>query len=104
MDNSPEVVMIGLGYIGLPTAALIAQNKTYVHGVDINPGVVDTINKGEILIVEPNIKEHKVFKLTDYKEAVEMADIIVFLVAHDEFKRINISKDQEMLNFCGVNK
>ena len=37
MNNKPSVVMIGLGYIGLPTAALIAQNKTYVHGVDINP-------------------------------------------------------------------
>lgn len=53
--NKPEVVMIGLGYIGLPTAALIAQNKTYVHGVDINPNVVETINKGQIHIVEPEL-------------------------------------------------
>ncbi|WP_458628209.1 UDP-N-acetyl-D-mannosamine dehydrogenase [Winogradskyella sp. PC D3.3] len=53
--NKPEVVMIGLGYIGLPTAALIAQNKTYVHGVDINPAVVETINKGKIHIVEPEL-------------------------------------------------
>lgn len=51
--NSPEVVMIGLGYIGLPTAALIASNKVAVHGVDINQNVVNTINKGEIHIVEP---------------------------------------------------
>jgi UDP-N-acetyl-D-mannosaminuronic acid dehydrogenase len=55
MKNNPEVVMIGLGYIGLPTAALIAQNKYYVHGVDINPNVVETINKGEIHIVEPEL-------------------------------------------------
>lgn len=47
--------MIGLGYIGLPTAALIAKNKTYVHGVDINPKVVDTINAGKIHIVEPEL-------------------------------------------------
>ena len=47
--------MVGLGYIGLPTAALIAQNKTYVHGVDINPLVVDTINQGKIHIVEPEL-------------------------------------------------
>ena len=47
--NHPEVVMIGLGYIGLPTAALIAQNKARVHGVDINPKVVDTINKDRII-------------------------------------------------------
>jgi len=53
--NQPEVVMIGLGYIGLPTAALIAQNKTYVHGVDINPKVVETINAGKIHIVEPEL-------------------------------------------------
>lgn len=53
--NKPEVVMIGLGYIGLPTAALIAQNKTYVHGVDINPNVVETINAGKIHIIEPEL-------------------------------------------------
>lgn len=55
MNNKPDVVMIGLGYIGLPTAALIAQNNTYVHGVDINPSVVETINAGKIHIVEPEL-------------------------------------------------
>lgn len=53
--NSPKVVMIGLGYIGLPTAALIAQNEVEVLGVDINPRVVETINKGKIHIVEPSL-------------------------------------------------
>lgn len=53
--NKPEVVMIGLGYIGLPTAALIAKGGTQVHGVDINQSVVDTINRGEIHIVEPSL-------------------------------------------------
>lgn len=55
MRKNPEVVMIGLGYIGLPTAALIAQNKTSVHGVDINSKVVETINAGQIHIVEPEL-------------------------------------------------
>lgn len=55
--NNPEVVMIGLGYIGLPTAALIAEGKTKVLGVDINQKVVDTINRGEIHIVEPSLGE-----------------------------------------------
>ena len=50
-----DVVMIGLGYIGLPTAALIASKKVKVHGVDINPKVVDTINRGEIHILEPEL-------------------------------------------------
>lgn len=49
--------MLGLGYIGLPTAALIAKNKTKVHGVDINSNVVDTINAGKIHIVEPELDE-----------------------------------------------
>lgn len=55
MSKKPSVVMIGLGYIGLPTAALIASNKINVHGVDINPRVVETINRGEIHIVEPEL-------------------------------------------------
>tara|TARA_R110002050_G_scaffold293182_1_gene449340 strand:+ start:10386 stop:11606 length:1221 start_codon:yes stop_codon:yes gene_type:complete len=55
MSKNPSVVMIGLGYIGLPTAALIAQNKTHVYGVDINPSVVETINQGKIHIVEPEL-------------------------------------------------
>jgi UDP-N-acetyl-D-mannosaminuronic acid dehydrogenase len=55
MSQQPEVVMIGLGYIGLPTAALIASNDVSVHGVDINPSVVETINQGKIHIVEPDL-------------------------------------------------
>ena len=50
-----EVVTIGLGYIGLPTSALIAQNGIQVHGVDTNQSVVDTINQGKIHIVEPSL-------------------------------------------------
>jgi UDP-N-acetyl-D-mannosaminuronic acid dehydrogenase len=53
--KTPEVVMMGLGYIGLPTAALIAGNNVRVHGVDINPEVVRTINSGKIHIIEPEL-------------------------------------------------
>jgi UDP-N-acetyl-D-mannosaminuronic acid dehydrogenase len=53
--SNQKVVMIGLGYIGLPTAALIANNNIHVHGVDINPLVVETINAGKIHIVEPSL-------------------------------------------------
>jgi UDP-N-acetyl-D-mannosaminuronic acid dehydrogenase len=52
---NPEVVTIGLGYIGLPTSALIASHGTNVLGVDINKSVVDTINQGKIHIVEPDL-------------------------------------------------
>jgi len=53
--ESPEVVIIGLGYIGLPTGALLASNGTTVFGVDINPEVVDTINSGKVHIIEPEL-------------------------------------------------
>lgn len=53
--KNQDVVMMGLGYIGLPTAALIAGSGSRVHGVDVNPAVVDTINKGQIHIIEPSL-------------------------------------------------
>jgi UDP-N-acetyl-D-mannosaminuronic acid dehydrogenase len=49
------VSIIGLGYIGLPTAAVFASRKVKVIGVDVNPHAVDTINRGEIHIVEPDL-------------------------------------------------
>lgn len=49
------ICIIGLGYIGLPTAALLANRGYTVHGVDINQHAVDTINRGEIHIVEPEL-------------------------------------------------
>ena len=52
---NPEVVTIGLGYIGLPTSALIASKSTQVLGVDIDQKVVDTVNEGKIHIVEPDL-------------------------------------------------
>ena len=54
-NKNIDVVMIGLGYIGLPTAALIASKKINVLGIDVNKNVVDTINRGEIHIVEPKL-------------------------------------------------
>ena len=53
-------------------------------------------------IVEPNLKEHKVFKLTEIDVAVEKADIIVFLVAHNEFKKNQLIENKVVLDFCGV--
>ena len=52
---NPEVITIGLGYIGLPTSALIASKGTNVLGVDVNQEVVNTINEGKIHIVEPDL-------------------------------------------------
>lgn len=49
------ISMIGLGYIGLPTAAVFASRKIKVIGVDVNQKTVDTINQGKIHIVEPDL-------------------------------------------------
>jgi UDP-N-acetyl-D-mannosaminuronic acid dehydrogenase len=63
------VSLIGLGYIGLPTATLFASRKVKVIGVDINQNVVDSINQGKIHIVEPEL------------------DMLVHAVVHDGFLR-----------------
>lgn len=49
------ISIIGLGYIGLPTAAMFASRKLHVIGVDVNQSTVDTINRGEIHIIEPDL-------------------------------------------------
>ena len=56
MKMSFETIsVVGLGYIGLPTAAMFASRKKKVIGVDVNQHAVDTINRGEIHIVEPDL-------------------------------------------------
>lgn len=55
--TSPRVCILGLGYIGLPTAAILAQRGYAVRGVDINPTIVTTINQGQIHIVEPDLDQ-----------------------------------------------
>jgi UDP-N-acetyl-D-mannosaminuronic acid dehydrogenase len=51
-----KISVIGLGYIGLPTAAVLASRKVEVVGVDVNQNTVNTINHGNIHIVEPELK------------------------------------------------
>lgn len=53
----------------------------------------------DILAVEPNIDSHKEFEIVDYKDAIKQADVVTFLVAHKEFKKLDIKTN---LDFCGV--
>jgi len=53
--NANTISVIGLGYIGLPTAAMFASRKIQVIGVDVNQAAVDKINQGEIHIIEPDL-------------------------------------------------
>ena len=79
-----KVVMMGLGYIGLPTAALIASRGIKVQGIDVNQSVVDTINEGKIHIVEPaldGLVKHVVERgLLKASTTVETADVYLIAV------------------------
>ena len=77
-----KVVTVGLGYIGLPTSALIAQGGIEVIGVDVNKYVVETINKGNVHIVEPQLDEvvKAVVKEGIFKASMEVEDADVFLI------------------------
>ncbi len=78
-----KVNIFGLGYIGLPTAALIASKEINVLGIDVKKDVVDTINKGEIHIVEPELDglvKHAVYN-GYLKASVQPAPADVFLLA-----------------------
>jgi UDP-N-acetyl-D-mannosaminuronic acid dehydrogenase len=60
--------------------------------------------RAEVLVVEPNIEDHQTFNLSDYKEAYDKADMIVWLVRHKEFINIPGNKEKIELDFCGVHK
>jgi UDP-N-acetyl-D-mannosaminuronic acid dehydrogenase len=66
--------------------------------------VMQSYSNSSILVVEPNIKEHRVFKLTDYRQAYEQADIVVFLTGHTPFKQLPWSDEKIILDFCGIFK
>ncbi|WP_431711873.1 UDP-N-acetyl-D-mannosamine dehydrogenase [Glutamicibacter uratoxydans] len=57
MNSIKEVAVIGLGYIGLPTAAILASKGIKVKGVDVSPRTVEAVNKGEVPFVEPALGE-----------------------------------------------
>ena len=70
-----NISVIGLGYIGLPTAAMFASRKKKVIGVDVSQYAVDTINRGEIHIVEPGL------------------DIIVRSAVHDGYLKATLTPE-----------
>jgi UDP-N-acetyl-D-mannosaminuronic acid dehydrogenase len=79
-----KISVIGLGYVGLPTAVILANAGHQVVGVDINPNIVEIINAGDIHIVEPGLKE-KVKKLTKAKKLsasteIECSDVFIISV------------------------
>lgn len=78
-----SVAMIGLGYIGLPTAAVLASRGVQVVGVDINQYAVDTINQGRIHIAEPDLEAlvHEVVRTGKLRATTKPEAADAFLVA-----------------------
>ena len=84
VSREKSVAVIGLGYIGLPTAALLASKGYMVNGMDVNEHAVETINKGEIHIVEPDLDAYvrsavATGKLKAYSR-VQASDIYIICV------------------------
>ncbi len=96
--RKPVVAMMGLAF--KPNIDDLRESPAK----QIVSRVMQSCNNADILVVEPNVKSHNVFKLTDYKEAYEKADIVVFLTAHDPFKTLAWSDDKVILDFCGIFK
>ncbi len=65
---------------------------------------IQSCNNADILVVEPNVETHNVFKLTDYREAFDRADIVVMLTAHDPFNTLPRDENKVILDFCGIYK
>ena len=94
-NKKPKIGCFGLAY------------KPNVDDLRESPAVqiVDQLldkNIGEIIIVEPNVKSFRNWNLYDYNSALEMSDIIVFLVNHSEFSGLNIYKNKIVFDLCGV--
>ncbi|MDE6343026.1 MAG: UDP-N-acetyl-D-mannosamine dehydrogenase [Muribaculaceae bacterium] len=96
--RKPTVAMMGLAF--KPNIDDLRESPAK----QIVSKVMQSCNNADILVVEPNVKAHNVFKLTDYKEAYDKADIVVFLTAHDPFKTLPWSDDKVILDFCGIFK
>ena len=78
-----KICVIGLGYIGLPTASLLGTKGFNVHGVDVSKHVVDTINAGKIHIVEPDldIMVKSAVNVGNLKAGLEPVEADVFIIA-----------------------
>ena len=96
--RKPTIAMMGLAF--KPNIDDLRESPAKY----ITTKVMQSCSNADILVVEPNVMEHKVFKLTNYVEAFEKADIVVMLVAHDEFKKLPWKANKVILDFCGIYK
>jgi UDP-N-acetyl-D-mannosaminuronic acid dehydrogenase len=78
-----KICVIGLGYIGLPTASTFAANGIHVLGVDINSHIIETLNKGEIHIHEPGLHDEvkKAIHSGKFKASTKPEEADAFIIA-----------------------
>ena len=96
--RAPKVAMMGLAF--KPNIDDLRESPAK----QITSRVLQSCNNGNVMVVEPNITDHNVFKLTNYRTAYEKADIVVYLVNHREFAELNYRPEIQVLDFCGVFK
>lgn len=92
-----KICVIGLGYIGLPTASTFASHGVNVLGVDISQHIIDTLNKGEIHIHEPGLRDAvtKAIATGNFKAATQPEEADAFIIAvptpfqHNQFGEYN---------------
>lgn len=94
--RKPSVAMMGLAF--KPDIDDLRESPAK----HIVAKVMQSCNNADIMVVEPNVESHNVYKLTDYKEAFDKADIVVYLVAHTPFKSLPQDSNKIILDFCGV--
>ena len=83
MDSFARIAVVGLGYIGLPTAAVFAENGLEVLGVDVNPAVIASINAGRPHFGEPNLDAlvRRVVEGGKLRAGLEIAPADAFIIA-----------------------
>lgn len=94
--RKPSVAMMGLAF--KPDIDDLRESPAKL----ITSTVMQSGSNLDIMVVEPNIPRHNVYRLTDYREAYEKADIVAFLTAHSQFKTLPRRTDKVILDFCGV--
>src|SRR5699024_11494986 len=97
--GNKELCVIGLGYIGLPTAAVFAENGWQVTGVDVNSMAIDMLNKGEVHIEENGLNEvvEKVVKNGSFSARKVPVKADVYIIAVPTPHNSNLTADLNIL-------